>query len=90
MDNHQLNDIFRLLKLIGGKFIIVEDGKPIAVLMDYQEFQDLAVPVYARKIADQVEELNRKITNAQLQDLREEVIQDDAREIEEIEIEPLA
>jgi hypothetical protein len=84
-----MDNLFRLLKLIGGKFIIVEDGKPSAVLMDYQEFQDLAVPEAAsrlRKRLEQIERVNEQVTHAQLLDLREEVIQDLP---DEIKIEPL-
>lgn len=81
-----MQDLLRLLKLVGGKFIIVEDGQIKAVLMDYKEFEELAVPHYAGKIAQRLaatEEINREITRAQLEDLREEVIQ------EEIRVEPL-
>lgn len=79
-------NLFRLLKLIGGKFVIVEDGRPTAVLMDYQEFENLAAPVYEQKLVSKAEEINKEITQAQLQDLREEVMVDLP---EEIRIEPL-
>ena len=90
MDESKLNNLFRLLKLIGGKFIIVEDGKPRVVLMSYEEFSELALPGAARKVAEaasRIEEVNRQITTAQLLDLREEVI---APEPEDITIEPLS
>lgn len=89
MKEDEFKNLLRLLKLIGGKFIIVEDGKPEVVLMSYEEFQDLAVPVYAGKLAEritQAETINEQITTAQLLDLREEVI---AELPEEIRIEPL-
>lgn len=90
MNQGDFENLLRLLKLIGGKFIIVEEGKPKAVLMDYEEFQDLAVPVCAGKLISKIEEINQKITEAQLQDLREEVIQENLPEnFEEIRIEPL-
>ena len=86
MDQTDFKNLLRLLKLIGGKFIIVEDGVPKAVLMDFKEFEDLAVPAYAGKLAQKLaaaEEVNQEITRAQLLDLREEVIQ------EELTVEPL-
>ncbi len=89
MHKSSFEDLIRLLKLIGGKFIIVEDGQPRAVLMSYEEFQDLALPYYAGKAASDLqktEEVNRRITSAQLLDLREEVITDLPPEIK---IEPL-
>lgn len=47
------------------------------MLMSYQEFETLALPFYAGKIAERIsktEIVNQEITQAQLQDLREEVI----------------
>ena len=76
MSQVDLKDLFRLLKLIGGKFVIVEEGKPVAVLMDYKEFENLAAPVYEKKLIEKVEKINEEITEAQLRDLREEVITD--------------
>lgn len=84
-----MNNLISLLKLVGGKFIIVEDGVPKAVLMDYDEFQRLAAPRATEKIADRINEV---ITKAQLLDLREEVMVDDIPlkdESGEIRIEPL-
>ena len=77
MQSAKFENLIRLLKLVGGKFIIVEEGEPKAVLMTYQEFQELAVPYYAGKIASrlmQPEQVNEEITRAQLADLREEII----------------
>lgn len=78
-----------VLKLIGGKFVIVEDGQPKAVLMSYDEFQELAAPAAAGRLVERLskaEEVNELVTHAQLLDLREEVIADLP---EEIRIEPL-
>lgn len=81
--------MFRLLKLVGGKFVIVEDGVPRAVLMSYEEFQTLAMPHAQKKVseaASRVERINELVTHSQLLDLREEVIQESP---EEIRVEPL-
>ncbi|MDP3741613.1 MAG: hypothetical protein Q8R08_04820 [bacterium] len=99
MDTENLENLLRLIKLIGGKFIIVEDGKPSAVIMDYHEFEDLASPVYEGKLLDRIEKVNEELTDAQLRDLREEVIapwpaslaDEEAENLDpEIRIEPLA
>ena len=90
MEEKQFTNLLRILKLIGGKFIIVEDGRPRVVLMDYEEFQELAVPYYAGEIAERAaraEEVNQQITKAQLEDLREEVIVETIEP--EIRVEPL-
>lgn len=96
MNKASFDDLIRLLKLTGGKYIFIEDGEPRAVLMDYHEFEELAVPHYAGKLArefQETERVNREITKAQLADLREEVIADiadlEANIEEEIRIEPL-
>lgn len=92
MHKSYFEDLFRLLKLIGGKFIIVEDGKPRAVLMDFKEFEELAVPQVAGELVGrikEIEEVNRQITTAQLLDLREEVIAEELDTEEKIRIEPL-
>ncbi|MBI4050442.1 MAG: hypothetical protein HY396_00480 [Candidatus Doudnabacteria bacterium] len=81
-------NLLRLVKLIGGKFVIVEDGEPKAVLMSYEEFEDFAAPRISEKLAEKVERINRQITTAQLEDLREEVIAD-LPTLEKITIEPL-
>lgn len=36
-----LEEIEKLLKKIGGRFIIVEDGKPRYIILDFQEFKKL-------------------------------------------------
>lgn len=92
MHKTSFDDVLRLLKLTGGKYIFLEDGQPSAVLMTYQEFQDLAIPHYAGKLAEQLAEaeaVNREITSAQLEDLRAEVIAEDEQEKNQIRIEPL-
>ena len=97
MEADKLADILRILKLIGGKFIIVEEGEPKVVLMDYQEFQDLAVPSIAGKLAErisEIEDVNKQITKAQLKDIREEVVLPEEamlaeNTVDEIRVEPL-
>lgn len=90
MDQADLNNLLRLVKLIGGKFILVEDGQPKVVLMSYEDFQELAIPGAIRKVVESAsrleEEVNKQITTAQLLDLREEVIQD----LPGVKVEPLA
>lgn len=101
MQEEQFANLLRMVKLTGGKYVIVEDGVPRAVLMSYEEFSELAVPAAAAKVAEKIagleiaESVNREITTAQIQDLRdlrEEVILDDDLEIapdQSIRIEPL-
>ena len=36
-----LEELKDILKKIGGRFIIVEDGKPRYVILDFQEFKTL-------------------------------------------------
>lgn len=82
-----------MLNLVGGKFIIVEDGKPKAVLMSYEEFSDLAVPEVARRLTrvlSEAEEINKEVTKAQLVDWQDETPQSlETAGPEEIKIEPL-
>ena len=90
MEKDQLNNLLRILKLTGGKFVIVEQGEPVAVLMSYKEFEDLTVPKIASELMEQlsrIEDINKQITSAQMVDLREEVIDKDNSE--EIRIEPI-
>lgn len=101
MSEEKFKNILRLLRLVGGKFILVEDGQPQAVLMSYAEFSELAAPAAAGKLEERfaslaaAEEVNREITRAQLDDLREEVVVDLPTEVlqeadeTEIRIEPL-
>ncbi|MDP3993764.1 MAG: hypothetical protein U1C57_03540 [Candidatus Doudnabacteria bacterium] len=89
MDQDKLADILRILKLIGGKFIIVEEGEPKVVLMDYQEFQNLAVPSIAGKLAErisEIEDINKQITKAQLT-ADEGLLAENT--VDEVRIEPL-
>ena len=77
MNDNKFAEIYRIQKLIGGKFVFIEDGEPKAVLLDYKEFQDLAVPSIAGKLAErisEIEDVNRQITKAQLKDMREEIV----------------
>lgn len=90
MEYDELKNLAQIAKLIGGKFIIVEDGKPQFVLMSYEEFQELVIPQATRKLMEKVgeiEKINEAVTKAQLLDLREEVIVETP---EEIRVEPLA
>lgn len=76
MKKEEFDNLLRLLKLIGGKFIIVEDGQPKAVLLSYEEFQELVVPRLTEKLlekAEKIEKINQEITQAQLADLLDEV-----------------
>lgn len=91
-----MNDnILRILKLIGGKFIFFEDGKPTAVLMDYAEFEKLVEPAVIQKLVNKfahVEAVNKEITKAQLQDLRDEMMEEViAKDVvtQEIRVEPI-
>ena len=66
--------------------MIVENGEPKAVLMDYEEFEKLVTPGIVdnlvRKVPE-IERVNKEVRKAQLQDLREEVIQPDMDVISE-------
>ena len=86
-----MDNILRILKLIGGKFIFMEDGKPKAVLMDYEEFEKLVEPLVTQKLVDKfekIEAVNREITKAQMIDLRDEVIEEVISE-DVIRLEPI-
>jgi len=88
-----------IIKLVGGKFIIVEDGKPSFVIMDYAEFSELASEKAVNYLQNRVagmekleETVNKEILHAQVQDLREEVIDPDFEGncgVEPITVEPL-
>ncbi|MBI4049857.1 MAG: hypothetical protein HY398_00215 [Candidatus Doudnabacteria bacterium] len=90
MNQNEYQNLLALLKITGGKYILVEDGQPKAVLMSYEEFSDLAVPRIAGELANRVEQINQEITHAQVLDLREEVIAEpDLPVAAEITVEPL-
>ncbi|OGE78261.1 MAG: hypothetical protein A2751_03865 [Candidatus Doudnabacteria bacterium RIFCSPHIGHO2_01_FULL_46_14] len=76
----ELKNLVNILRF-GGRFIIIDtDGNPKAVLMSYQEFEELMVDKVAGKLIDElkeVERVNEEITRAQLTDLREEVLKED-------------
>lgn len=76
----ELKNLVNILKF-GGRFIITdENGNPKAVLMSYNEFEELMVEKVAGKIIEDlkdVENINAEITRAQLTDLREEVMRED-------------
>ena len=86
----QFKNLLRILKLTGGKYIIVEDGVPKAVLMDYKDFEDLMVEKVAGDLVrdlSEIEEINKQITRAQLSELKDGVAADDRPET--IRVEPL-
>lgn len=91
MDHSHFNRLMQLLRLTGGKYIIVEDGEPRAVLLSYAEYEELALPHYAgqiaQKLSEDIEKVNEAVTKSQLFDLREEVIVETPPEIR---IEPLS
>ena len=76
----ELKNLVNILKF-GGRFMITdENGDPKAVLMSYQEFEDLMSEKVAGELVaklESVEKVNAEITRAQMQDLRAEVIQED-------------
>lgn len=84
----ELKKLIDTLKLTGGKLIIIdESGDPKVVLMSFQEFEDLAVSKISGELAKKlakVEVINREITEAQVDDLREQVMAE-----ETIRVEPL-
>ena len=87
----ELKKITDILKLVGGKFLIVdENGDPKAVLMAYQDFEDMVSPKIEEKL---VERVNKIITQTQLTDaaadMIEEVMVNPLDQTDEITIEPL-
>ena len=89
MQGPELDNLLRLLKLIGGKFILVEDGKPHAVLLSYDEFQKLILPVAEEKVLGklrEIEEVNRQVLTAQLLEGGQD---SEVEHPEEVKIEPL-
>lgn len=81
MKGKDLENLLRVVKLVGGKFVLVEDGEPRAVIMSYKEFEELVVPKVAGELAQRVvsleDSINQEITEAQLE------------EDDEIHVEPL-
>jgi hypothetical protein len=58
MDENDFQEILKLCKEIGGRYIFVEDGKPSFVLMNIEEFKK----IFGRKIENlSKEELLEKI-----------------------------
>ncbi len=89
MRHGELKDLLRLLEVLGGKFVIVEEGKPVAVLLSFKEFENLAAAGLTQELAlrlKKIEEINDLVTRAQLLDLPEEK---EPQQPEEIRIEPL-
>lgn len=81
MDN--LKKLIQLAKADGGKFFVIDDeGNPVLVIMDIAEYEKVLVKKL--KYQPDVEEVNKKITEAQVseiskhqqeqEDLRSEVI----------------
>lgn len=74
---YDLNNLLHMLKLVGGTYVIVEDGNPRAVLMEYGKFEELVTPHAIDKIANQVseiEKINKQITSAQQDELPDELL----------------
>jgi len=59
-------DLKDILKKIGGRFIIVEDGKPRYVILSFQEFKNLI-----SKISQNSDEGFKKV-NEEFSDLRQQ------------------
>ena len=91
----QLKNLINILKF-GGRFMITdENGDPKAVLMSYDEFEDLMTERVAGDLAaklDAVEKVNAEITRAQIHDLREEVMREDfvGNGVADLTVEPLS
>ena len=89
MRGQELENLLRILKLMGGKFILVEDGRPYAVILSYDEFQELAAPWAERQLIRrlrEIEEVNRQVLTAQL---LEGAAESEVEHPEEVKIEPL-
>jgi len=89
MQGQELENLLRLLRLIGGKFILVEEGKPFAVILSYDEFQNLAAPAAEHKVfsrLEAIENVNREVLTAQL---LEGSAESDVEHPIELKIEPL-
>ena len=90
MNPGNLDNLFRIMKLTGGKYVIVEDGEVQAVMMPYKEFENLVSPKIEEKL---VERVNKIITQTQLTDeaadMIEEVMVNPFDQTDEITIEPL-
>lgn len=84
MEQASLNRLMELLKVTGGKFVIVEQGQPMAVLLGFDEFESLAMAQDMDGLA-----VNQEITNAMLDDeLKQQVILPEESD-DDIRIEPL-
>jgi len=78
-----LNQIAKILKQTGGRFIIVEDGEPAGVLLSIDDYENLM----KRKNAElsvarenEIEKVNEKIQAEKDDDISEDNIFDDAEE----------
>lgn len=64
-------DIINLAKADGGKFFVVdEEGKAKLVILSVEEYQKLLLGKLRQQVMD-VESINQKITQAQLEDVPE-------------------
>ena len=50
----ELNEIKNLIEIDGGKFIIVEDGKPVMVVISFEDYKNRLIgkkvnPTFVRK-----------------------------------------
>ncbi len=64
MTENSFDKIKKLIKIIGGKAIIIEDGKPVFVVIDVDEYVNFdnieRVVAHSKKIVE--ENVNRDIT----------------------------
>lgn len=78
-----LNQIAKILKQTGGRFIIVEDGEPVGALLSIDDYENLM----KRKNAElsivrenEIEKVNEKIQAEKDDNISEDNIFDDAEE----------
>ena len=80
-----LKDIKNILKRIGGRFIIVEDGKPSYVILSFQEFKNLISKISQNPDEEMLENKDSCGVNEKFSDLRQQGAEEMPKSTEVVE-----
>ena len=61
-----LNEIKQLLTEEGGKIIVVENNKPIFVVVSYEEYKGRKIPAVQPEISEQKKETSQPVSSREL------------------------
>jgi len=61
-----LNELKKLITDEGGKIIIIENDRPVFVMMSYEEYKGKKRPVAQPAIAEQKQEISQSATSQEL------------------------